>query len=67
MSFDREEYLVGVVCMAVPVIGRNGELLAALAIQAPEARMNVQTARRHLPALRRPPKSLPEFFRTSLS
>ena len=33
VSFDREEYLVGVVCMAVPVIGRNDELLAALAIR----------------------------------
>ena len=43
VSFDREEYLLGVVCMAVPVIGTNGEMLAALAIQAPEARMNVDT------------------------
>ena len=52
VSFDREEYLAGVICVAVPVFGRNGELLAAVAIQAPEARMNVQTARRHLPTLR---------------
>jgi IclR family transcriptional regulator, acetate operon repressor len=52
VSFDREEYLVGVVCMAVPVMGRNGETLAALAVQAPEARMNVRTARGHLPTLR---------------
>jgi IclR family acetate operon transcriptional repressor len=62
VSFDREEYLVGVVCMAVPVIGKNGELLAALAIQAPEARMNVQTARRQLPALRRAADELAEIF-----
>lgn len=62
VSFDREEYLVGVVCMAVPVIGKNGELLAALAIQAPEARMNVQTARRHLPTLRRAATELAEIF-----
>lgn len=62
VSFDREEYLVGVVCIAVPVLGRNGELLAALAIQAPEARMNVQTARRHLPALRRAADELAEIF-----
>jgi len=62
VSFDREEYLVGVVCMAVPVIGRNGELLAALAIQAPEARMNIQAARRHLPALRRAANELAEIF-----
>ena len=62
VSFDREEYLVGVVCMAVPVIGKNGEMLAALAIQAPEARMNVQTARRHLPALRNAAVELAEIF-----
>ena len=62
VSFDREEYLVGVVCMAVPVIGKNGEMLAALAIQAPEARMNVQTARRHLPTLRQAADELAEIF-----
>jgi IclR family transcriptional regulator, acetate operon repressor len=62
VSFDREEYLVGVVCMAVPVVGKNGEMLAALAIQAPEARMNVQTARRHLPALRHAADELAEIF-----
>ena len=62
MSYDREEYLVGVICMAVPVIGKSGELLAALAIQAPEARMNVQTARRHLPTLRRAASELAEIF-----
>jgi len=62
VSFDREEYLVGVVCMAVPVIGKTGEMLAALAIQAPQARMNVQTARRHLPALRHAAAELAEIF-----
>jgi len=65
VSFDREEYLVGVICMAVPVIGKNGEMLAALAIQAPEARMNVQNARRHLPALRRAASELAEIFQAS--
>ena len=62
VSFDREEYLVGVVCMAVPVTGRNGEMLAALAIQAPEARMSVQSARRHLPALRQAAGELAGIF-----
>src|SRR6478735_4815628 len=62
VSFDREEYLAGVVCMAVPVIGKNGELLAALAIQAPQARMNVQKARRHLPALRQAAEELAGIF-----
>jgi IclR family transcriptional regulator, acetate operon repressor len=62
VSFDRQEYLLGVVCMAVPVTGRNGEMLAALAIQAPEARMNEQTARSYLPALRRAAGELAEIF-----
>jgi IclR family transcriptional regulator, acetate operon repressor len=62
VSFDREEYLLGVVCMAVPVLGRNGDPLAALAVQAPEARMNVDTARRHLPALRRVATELADIF-----
>jgi IclR family acetate operon transcriptional repressor len=62
VSFDREEYLVGVVCMAVPVLGKNGETLAALAIQAPEARMNVSTARGHLPALRGAAAELAKIF-----
>ena len=62
VSFDREEFLMGVICMAVPVIGKNGELLAALAIQAPEARMDAQNARRHLPALRNAANELAEIF-----
>jgi len=66
VSFDREEYLVGVICMSVPVVGKNGELLAALAIQAPEARMNVQTARLHLPALRRAAIELAEIFQAKV-
>jgi IclR family transcriptional regulator, acetate operon repressor len=67
VSFDRQEYLVGVVCMAVPINGKNGEMLAALAIQAPEARMSVQTARRHLPALRNGASELAEIFQDKIS
>jgi IclR family transcriptional regulator, acetate operon repressor len=66
VSFDRQEYLVGVVCTAVPVTGRNGEMFAALAIQAPEARMSVQTARRHLPALRNAASELAEIFQDKI-
>ena len=62
VSFDREEYLTGVFCIAVPVIGKNGEMLAALAIQAPQARMNEQTARKHLPLLRQAAGELAEIF-----
>ncbi len=62
VAFDREEFLAGVVCAAVPVMGRNGELLAALAVQAPQARMHIAAARHHLPALRRAASDLAETF-----
>jgi hypothetical protein len=39
-------------------------MVAALAIQAPKARMNVQTARGHLPTLRRAAGELAEIFET---
>lgn len=61
-SYDRQEYLVGVVCMAVPVIGKSGGILAALAVQAPEARMNVETATGYLPILRRAAGELADIF-----
>jgi len=62
VSFDRQEYLAGVVCVAAPVVGPNGEMLAAIAIQAPEARMAVAKAREHLPALRSAAGQLAETF-----
>jgi len=64
VAFDREEFLTGVVCVAVPVLGGNGDMLAALAIQAPQARMNVHTARAHLPALRQAAVELAEVFQS---
>jgi IclR family acetate operon transcriptional repressor len=62
VSFDREEYLAGVVCVAVPILRKNGEMIAALAVQAPEARMNVEQARRHLTPLREAAQQLSEIF-----
>ncbi len=62
VSYDREEFLDGVVCIAVPVLGRNGELLAGVAIQAPQARMGIEGGRAHLPVLRGAADELAEIF-----
>jgi IclR family transcriptional regulator, acetate operon repressor len=62
VSFDRQEFLLGVMCAAVPITGKSGEPLAAVAVQAPIARMNVETARGHLPALRLAAAGLAEIF-----
>jgi len=50
-SIDREEYIAGLVAVAVPVRDREGEVRAALAVHAPTARMSVAVALERLPAL----------------
>lgn len=48
---DNEEFLAGVCCLAVPVRGRRGGVVAGLAVSAPSARFNLERARAHLPDL----------------
>jgi IclR family acetate operon transcriptional repressor len=62
VSYDREEFLNGVVCIAVPVLSCNGELLAGVAIQAPQARMGIEGGRAHLPVLRHAADEFAEIF-----
>jgi IclR family acetate operon transcriptional repressor len=62
VSVDGQEFLTGVVCIAVPILGPRGDIRAAVAVQAPEARMTAADARRHLPALRRAAARLTESF-----
>jgi DNA-binding IclR family transcriptional regulator len=52
-SIDNEEYLGGVICVAVPILDPQGRICAALAMQAPRARMNLAEMQKHLPALRK--------------
>jgi len=48
---DDEEYITGLVCVAVPVIGASGRAIAAIAMQAPVARMPLARALGHVPRL----------------
>jgi DNA-binding IclR family transcriptional regulator len=50
-SFDREEFVDGLVAAAVPVRDRAGEVRAALAVHAPTARLSLDKARERVPAL----------------
>ncbi|MBL8341379.1 MAG: helix-turn-helix domain-containing protein [Rubrivivax sp.] len=53
-ALDREEFLPGLVCVAVPVPAAQGERAAlCLAVQAPAMRMPADRAAQVLPALRR--------------
>lgn len=50
-SVDNQEFLAGVVCLAVPVRDSKGVICAGLAISAPLARMSVAKAVEHLPTM----------------
>lgn len=52
-SIDNQEFMSGVVCMAVPVGGpREGQVCAGLAISAAQARVTLTGVKRYLPDLR---------------
>jgi IclR family transcriptional regulator, acetate operon repressor len=51
VSTDNQEFLTGVVCVAVPVRGPNGQPVAALAISAPLARMTLERGLQYVPLL----------------
>ncbi|MEC9369350.1 MAG: IclR family transcriptional regulator [Pseudomonadota bacterium] len=49
---DDQEYIDGVVCVAVPVRADNGELLGGIAMSAPEARISIDGALRFVPSMK---------------
>ncbi|MEX2239923.1 MAG: IclR family transcriptional regulator [Burkholderiales bacterium] len=52
-STDNQEFMSGVVCIAIPVKGpKDGRICAGLAISAAEARLTLAGAKRFLPDLR---------------
>lgn len=50
-AFDREEFVLGLVALAVPVRDTAGEVRAALAVHAPAARMPIAKAVERLPLM----------------
>jgi IclR family acetate operon transcriptional repressor len=65
-SVDNEEYLGGVICVAVPILDPQGRICAALAMQAPRARMTLPEMQRHLPALRKSASQVGQALYTSV-
>jgi DNA-binding IclR family transcriptional regulator len=52
IATDNQEFLAGVVCVAVPIHADNGTVVAAIAVSAPLARMSLQQGLQHIPRLR---------------
>lgn len=59
---DNEEYLAGLVCVAVPVVLSRRRTAACVAVHAPVARMPLDSAVRHLPALRQAAEAIGHTF-----
>jgi DNA-binding IclR family transcriptional regulator len=51
-SLDREEFLLGMTAIAVPVTASDGAVIAAVACHAPSVRFNIERAKGHLPQLK---------------
>jgi DNA-binding IclR family transcriptional regulator len=63
LSTDNEEFLAGTTCVAIPVRGQNRRLCVAVAVQAPTARMTLEQALHHLPAMRGAAENLSATYR----
>ncbi len=50
---DEEEFITGMVAIAVPVINRQNEIVFTIAIHAPTLRKSIDELRQYLPVLRR--------------
>ncbi|MFO1219498.1 MAG: IclR family transcriptional regulator [Burkholderiaceae bacterium] len=57
-ALDREEFLPGLVCVAVPVPAEGGRSALCVALQAPAMRLPLDRALKWLPALRRAAEAL---------
>jgi DNA-binding IclR family transcriptional regulator len=59
-SLDREEFLLGMAAIAVPVSGKDGSVIAAVACHAPSVRLSAERATEHLPQLKQAARKLSE-------
>jgi DNA-binding IclR family transcriptional regulator len=59
---DDEEFVAGLLCLAVPVPLDGGSSFAAISLQAPVARMTLERAMAHVPALERAAAELSRTF-----
>ena len=50
---DNQEFIEGMVCVAVPIFDRRKRLFATLSIHAPSSRMSLEELSRHVPSLQK--------------
>ena len=59
---DNEEFISGVVALAVPILSGSQRMLASVAVTAPTSRMTLDDAIVHLPALREAAGKLSDYL-----
>ncbi len=62
LSTDAEEFITGLVCVAVPILAADGRAVAAVAMQAPVARVPLERALGYAPRLRAAAEALAGSF-----
>lgn len=63
-STDREEFMDGMIAIAVPILDEHGRLLSTLSFHAPVQRFTVAQAIDHLPSLKAAAQALADLVRT---
>ena len=61
-ALDREEFMEGMIALAVPIAGPDGRLVATLSFHAPTPRFEAARALGFLPALRRSARDLAQLI-----
>lgn len=62
IGVDNEEFMQGMVAVAVPMKNSDGQFFGALAMHAPSARMNLEVAMQHIPRLKAAAAELVELI-----
>ncbi|HET9650859.1 MAG TPA: IclR family transcriptional regulator [Usitatibacter sp.] len=62
VGIDNEEFLAGLLCVAVPVVDPGGRHVATIALQAPSARLSLERAIDCVPMLRQAAKAMSRTF-----
>ncbi len=60
---DDQEFISGVVCVAVPVITSNGEVVGGIAVSAPEVRASLTQILKFVPSMKRAAQKIGETFK----
>lgn len=62
-AIDNEEYIKGLICLAVPVLNRSGEIVAALSIAMPTIRCNASKKKQYIEYLKKKAKEIQQAMR----